>query len=71
MNELQKLIEEKVKEVALKHADIIEGEMQKAIDKFNCRPEDIILEYHNNAKIKIRLKVIEFEINNHFYWDKK
>ena len=70
MNELQKLIEEKSKELILKHANIIEEEIKKVIDKFNCKPDDLILEYHNNLKIKIRLNVSEFEINNNFYWGK-
>lgn len=67
---LSNLIEEKSKELALKHAEIIENECKKVIDKFNCQPEDLIIEYHENTKICIKIKGSEFVINNVFYWNR-
>lgn len=70
MSELQELIEQKAKELALQYTKIIEDEIKKAINKFDCKPEDLILEYSGHTKVNIRLRVSEFQINNHFIWDK-
>ena len=71
MNDLQELLELKAKELALQHIKIIENAIKIAIDKFDCKIEDLILEYHGHTKVNIRLKVSEFEINNNFYWNEK
>jgi len=70
MNELQKLIDQKTKELALQHAKIIEDAMKEAINKFDCNPEDLILEYHGHTKVNICLRVSELTINNNFVWNK-
>lgn len=61
------IIDDKVMELSLKHAKIIEDECKKACEKFNCKPEDLIIEYHGNTQIKINVRASHFEITNHFY----
>ena len=63
---IQEMIEEKSKELALLHAGIMEMECKKACEKYNCNPEDLIIEYHDNAHIKIKLCVSDFTIENQF-----
>lgn len=64
-------IQDKVNEIALSHIAIIEKECIKACEKFNCKPEDMIIEYHGNTQIKIKIKASEFEITNNFIFDNK
>jgi hypothetical protein len=62
------IFEEKAKELAYKHAQIIEEECQKVIDRFKCKPEDLIIEYRENIKIHISVRAVKFEIENVFHW---
>lgn len=61
------LLQDKVNEIATKHAKIIEDECKKVCDKFNCNPEDLIMEYHANTQIKIGVRAAHFEITNIFH----
>lgn len=63
------IIEQKAKEIASKHAEIIEYECKLACMKFNCRPEDLIIEYIGRTQIKINVKASHFEITNVFTCD--
>jgi hypothetical protein len=66
---LKDLIEEKSKELAVTHAQIIEIECQKVLERFKCTPEDLIIEYHGHMDIKINVKASFFRITNCFYYD--
>lgn len=64
-----KLIEEKVNEIAMNHIKIIEDECIEACKKFNVPPEEIIIEYHANSEIKIKIIASHFKINNKFIYE--
>lgn len=66
MSELNKLIQEKSKELAMKHAEIIEKECEEAILRFKCLPEELIIKYHSDASIEINVKASHFKISNEF-----
>lgn len=64
---MSELIEKKVKEIAEKHARIIEFQCEKACKEFNISPEQLIIEYHSNAEILI--KASYFKIVNNFVYN--
>lgn len=53
-------------ELAKKHAEIIETKCKQACEKFNVEPKDLILEYHGDIEIKIKIQAAHFEIKNSF-----
>ena len=61
------IIQEKVNEIALANALIIEKECKKACEKFGCAPNDLIIEYRGQTEIKITVKASHFTITNNFY----
>ena len=71
MNKIQELVEEKVREMAEKHASIIEQKCKEACHKYQCTPDDLILEYHGHSQIKIKIMAAHFEITNQFTCDNK
>lgn len=71
LEETNKLIEEKAFELALKHARIIESEVKKIIEKYNCKPEDIILEQHGINNVIIKIRVAHIRITDNFTCDDK
>jgi hypothetical protein len=64
-------IQDKVKEMADKNVAIIEEKCKKACEKFNCKPQDLIIEYYGHTQIKIKIKASEFEITNNFIFESK
>ncbi len=66
MNNLNYLIEEKTKEIARKHAEIIERECEQAILRYKCLPEELIIKYHADTSIEINIKASHFKISNEF-----
>lgn len=66
---METFIEQKCKEIAIKHAVIIENECKKVCEKFNCTAEDLIIEYHDNTYIKIKVKGSEFIIENNYIFN--
>jgi hypothetical protein len=64
MNSIMDQIENLSRTLARKHAEIIENECQAVMHKFNCHPEDLIIEYHDNTHIFIKVKGSEFVIQN-------
>lgn len=56
-------------EMSKKYVDIIEEECKKACKKFNCSPEDLIIQFHGRTKIQINLKASHFEIVDNFYYE--
>ena len=65
MDQLQKLSDD----IARKHATIIENECKSVMHKFNCRPEDLIIEYRDNTRIFIKVKGSEIVIHNQYVVD--
>lgn len=63
---MSNLIEQKAKEIASKHALIIELECIKVCEKFKVEPNELIIEYHSNSEIKINVKGANFSITNDF-----
>ena len=66
LNDLQKLINEKSLELARKRNEIIEAECKKVMEKYNCSGCELILEFHSNDEISIRLHGSTFQIINNF-----
>ena len=64
-----KIIENKANEIAKKHIEIIESECSKVCERFHCYPKDLIIEYHANTQIKIKVQASHFEITNTFIFD--
>lgn len=65
-NELKNLIQKKACEISNKHAEIIEQHCKSVCENFNFKPEELIIEYHSNCEIIIKVKLDHFEINNQF-----
>lgn len=63
---LMESVMETVNNIAKKHADIIEHECRKVCERFNCPPTDLIIEYHDHTRIKIRVHGSDFTIENVF-----
>jgi hypothetical protein len=66
---LKTKIEEKVNQIALAHAKILERECEEACKRFNAKPEDLIIEYHSNEVINIKIQVVRLKIENKFVID--
>ncbi len=66
---MNNLVEEKAKEMAAKHAAIIEQQCILACEKFNCLAEDLIIEYHGHLDIMINVKASHFRITNIFTYE--
>ena len=68
MNELNisEWLMKKSKELAIKHADIIENECKILCDQYNIKPQKLMIKYYQTNKIVIDIKGVEFEINNVF-----
>ena len=69
MSSIQELIEMKSKELAQKHAVIIEEEISRVCKIYNVLPEQLILNYHSNLTIEILIKTPIFCITNQFIFD--
>lgn len=63
---MNELIKEKVNKIAGKHAQIIEKECKIACEKFNVTGDKLIIEFHANAEIKIKINASHFKIENNF-----
>jgi hypothetical protein len=57
-------IEDICNDIARKHASIIEEECKRVCEKFNCPSTDLIIEYHDQTRIKIRVLGSDFTIDN-------
>lgn len=67
MDNIQNLIEEKSKELARKHAAIIEYECKRVCEKYNVHPSQLILNYFPNNIIEININITHrFKIENIF-----
>lgn len=66
LNDIQKMIDEKSREMAKRHADIIEAEVKSAMARFNCHANELIIEYHPECTIHIKLVCSKFRISNQF-----
>lgn len=66
---IQEIIQDKIIEMASKYSQIIENECRQICDKFNCLPEALIIEYHANTEIKIKIQASHFEIKNVFTYN--
>lgn len=59
-------IGEKIGELAAnaarEHCKILENECKKVIEKFNCLPTDLIIEYHDNSVFVIKVMGSKFSI---------
>ncbi len=64
-----RLIEEKVREIAKAHSQIIEDECRKACEKFNVTGDQLIIQYSSDAKIKITVIASDFQITNNFTYN--
>lgn len=69
--DIQELILKKVSELAWKHAQIIENEIKQIIERFNCFPDDLIIEYLPQAEVKINIKGSHFKIENVFTYNQE
>lgn len=67
--EFKELLKEKANQVAYEHAKILENECQKVLDRFCIKSDDLIIEYHVNAEIKIKVLASHFKITNNFTYD--
>lgn len=63
------IIDDKVKEIASKHYEIIENECKEVCKRFNCNPCDLIIEFHVNTEIKIKINASNFSIVNKFTYN--
>ena len=64
---MKNIIEQKSKELAEKHAKIIEDACIRTCEKFKCNSKDLIIEYRGDIEIKICVKSENFKIENIFY----
>lgn len=69
LDEIQKLIIEKSAEIAKKHAEIMEQECKRVCERFNCNPNDLILECHPSMEFKIKINASHFKIENEFTYN--
>lgn len=63
---LSEMINKKAMELASKHGEIIENEIKMACNKFDVKPNDLIIQYGLNAEIKLLVKASYFKITNQF-----
>ncbi len=60
--------DKKIKEIINKQCAAIEEECKKVLIKFDCKPTDLSVEYHNKTEVKIKVLGSQFEIINNFYF---
>ena len=63
---MNKLIEKKVMEIARRHSEIIENKCKLTCERYEIDPENLIIEYSSNSKIKILVKAISYEMEDAF-----
>ncbi len=63
------IIQKKVNEISEKHIRTLENECQKACKRFNVTPDDLIIEFHSNTEIKIKIQSSHFKIINNFIFE--
>jgi len=68
---LANMIDDIAYKIAKQHARIIEDEIKKVLGNYNCKPEDLVIEYSGNAKIQINIKASQFTIQNHFIYQEE
>ena len=66
---MNELIQKKANEIAEKHIRILENECQKACDRYGVTAQDLIIEYHSNTEIKIKVLGSHFKITNNFIFE--
>lgn len=71
MSEIQDLVLKASKELAAKHAEIIEHNCQLVCETYDCNPDQLILEFKTNTEISIKISTINFMIRNIFTVDGK
>lgn len=64
-----KLIEQKCLELARKHADILEEECKKVCEQYDIDQANLIIEYHSDNSIKIKIQASHFKVTNVFTYD--
>ncbi len=64
---MKELFEKKIKDITSQHAQLIEDKCKAVLIKFDCKPSDLSIEYHNKTEIKIRVLGDQFDMVNHFY----
>ena len=69
--DIQKMIIEKSKELAKRHAEIVENECKSLCEKYNITTDNLIIKYHINNEIEIDVKGVHFQITNEFVINKE
>jgi hypothetical protein len=59
-------IHEKVCDLAIKHAEIIEANVKMVLERFNIEADKLILNYQADGSIEILIKCVHFKIENTF-----
>lgn len=63
------IIEQKAMELARKHAEILEEECKKVCEQYDVGPANLIIEYHADTSIKIKIQASHFKVTNTFVYD--
>ena len=71
MSEIETLLERVSRELSEKHAKIMEFECRAVCNDYGCKPEQLILEFHVNTEVHIKIDAIKFRIENIFTVDGK
>lgn len=66
---MNEIIRKKANEIAEKHVLILEDECKKVCNRFGVEARDLMIEYHTNTEIKIKLLGSHFKITNNFVFE--
>jgi hypothetical protein len=68
MSTIDEMIRKKSNEIAECHQRIIERECRLVIEKHQCLPEQLIIEYTAQTAVKILIQASHFQISNEFVY---
>ncbi len=71
MSEIQTLVEKVTKELAYRHAKIIEDECRAVCNNYKCSPDQLILEFKFDTEVHIKIDATKFQIKKIFTFDEK
>ena len=64
---MRDLIDSVAREIAAKHARIIEIECKQMCEKYHCLPSELQIDYYCNGEIKISIPSVHLKIENKWH----
>jgi hypothetical protein len=69
MKTIMELFNDKILEIIKKRSQIIESYCKNVCEKFDLKPEQIVMNYHSDNSIEFLIKVAHIKIDTEFTYD--